>query len=51
MKAIMMMRAGGPDVLEWVDRPEPTPGRGEALVEIAAAGVNFMDTGVRRGHP
>jgi NADPH2:quinone reductase len=49
VKAIMMRRAGGPDVLEWVDRPEPTPGRGEALVEIAAAGVNFMDTGVRRG--
>jgi NADPH:quinone reductase len=49
MKAITMIRAGGPDVLEWVDRPEPIPGPGEALVEITAAGVNFMDTGVRRG--
>jgi NADPH:quinone reductase len=36
-------------VLQVVDRPEPVPGPGEALVEIAAAGVNFMDVGVRRG--
>jgi len=49
MKAITMMRPGAPDVLELVDRPKSTPGPGEALVEIAAAGVNFMDTGVRRG--
>jgi NADPH2:quinone reductase len=49
MKAIVMSRPGGPEVLEMVDRPEPIPGPGEALVETAAAGVNFMDTGVRRG--
>ncbi|MBS7544885.1 quinone oxidoreductase family protein [Ancylobacter oerskovii] len=49
MKAIVMTRAGGPEVLEGVDAPEPTPGAGHVLVEIAAAGVNFMDTGVRRG--
>jgi NADPH2:quinone reductase len=49
MKAIVMNRPGGSEVLEIVDRPEPIPGPGEALVEIAAAGVNFMDTGVRRG--
>ena len=44
-----MTRQGGPDVIEFVERPEPIPGPGEALVEIAAAGVNFMDIGVRRG--
>jgi NADPH2:quinone reductase len=49
MKAISMARAGGPNVLERVDWPEPVPGPGQALVEVAAAGVNFMDTGVRRG--
>jgi NADPH:quinone reductase len=49
MKAIVMNRAGGPAVLELVDRPDPVPGPGQALVGVAAAGVNFMDTGVRRG--
>jgi NADPH2:quinone reductase len=49
MKAIRMTRAGGTEVLEVVDRPEPVPSPGQALVEVAAAGVNFMDTGVRRG--
>ena len=44
-----MTRQGGPEVMELVDRPEPDPGPGEVLVEIAAAGVNFMDIGVRRG--
>ena len=45
----MMTRQGGPEVIEFVEWPEPVPGPGEALVEIAAAGVNFMDIGVRRG--
>jgi NADPH2:quinone reductase len=49
MKAIVMNRPGRSEVLEIVDWPEPIPGPGEALVEIAATGVNFMDTGVRRG--
>ena len=44
-----MTRVGAPEVLECVDRPDPVPGAGEVLVQISAAGVNFMDTGVRRG--
>jgi NADPH:quinone reductase len=48
MKAVVMTGPGGPEVMEYVERPEPVPGPGEALVEIAAAGVNFMDIGVRR---
>ena len=49
MKAIVMNDTGGREMLEYVERPEPVPGPGEALVEIAFAGVNFMDIGVRQG--
>jgi len=49
MKAIVMTHVGGTEALALADRPEPVPGPGEVLVEIAAAGVNFMDIGVRRG--
>src|ERR1700738_2092889 len=44
-----MNGAGGREMLEYVERPDPVPGPGEALVEIAFAGVNFMDIGVRQG--
>lgn len=44
-----MTRQGGPEVMEFVERPEPVSGPGQVLVEIAAAGVNFMDIGVRHG--
>jgi len=49
MKAIVMTGIGGVEVLDFVDRPDPMPGAGEVLVAVAAAGVNFMDVGVRRG--
>jgi NADPH:quinone reductase len=49
MKAIVMTGTGGREVLEYVERPDPTPGPGEALVKVAYAGVNFMDIGVRQG--
>lgn len=41
--------AGGPDVLQPVERPVPTPGAGEVLVKVAAAGVNRPDVLQRRG--
>ncbi|MDT4983284.1 MAG: NADPH:quinone reductase [Pseudonocardiales bacterium] len=44
-----MTGTGGREMLEYLERPDPTPGPGEALVEIAYAGVNFMDIGVRQG--
>ncbi|GJG97633.1 quinone oxidoreductase [Cupriavidus pauculus] len=50
MKAVMIETGGGPDVMQYVERPTPTPGPGEVLVKVAAAGVNFMDMGVRQGH-
>ncbi|WP_193164266.1 quinone oxidoreductase family protein [Microbulbifer hainanensis] len=49
MKAVIMSSAGEPDVLQYVKQPNSSPGPGEALVEVAAAGVNFMDVGVRQG--
>jgi NADPH2:quinone reductase len=44
-----MKGIGGTDRLEYVERPDPIPGTGEVLIDVAAAGVNFMDVGVRRG--
>ncbi len=49
MKAVIMSGPGGPDVLQLTEQPEPVAGPGQVLVEIAAAGVNFMDIGARRG--
>ena len=49
MKAIVMNGIGGTDVMDHVDRPEPVATPGHVVVEIAAAGVNFMDIGVRQG--
>jgi NADPH2:quinone reductase len=44
MKAVVITRLGGPDVLEIGDVPEPVPSSGEELVRVEAAGVNFADT-------
>lgn len=49
MKSIVMTAVGGPNVLQHVDGPDPVPGEGEVLVQVHAAGVNFMDIGVRQG--
>jgi NADPH2:quinone reductase len=49
MKAIVMNRPGGCEVIEYVDLSTPMPGAGQALVAVGAAGVNFMDIGVRQG--
>jgi NADPH2:quinone reductase len=44
MKALLCTRLGGPDDLELAELPEPVPGPGEALIRVAAAGLNFFDT-------
>jgi NADPH2:quinone reductase len=49
MKAIQVKRPGGPEVLELVDLPVPTPKPNEALVKIQFAGVNFIDVYLREG--
>src|SRR5437870_3607853 len=49
MKAIQYHRFGGPEVLEYVDVPSPSPGAGEVLIETTAVGVNFPDIRERLG--
>ena len=49
MIAIEIREPGGPDVLVPVERPRPTPGSGEVLIAVAAAGVNRPDVMQRRG--
>jgi NADPH2:quinone reductase len=51
VRAILVTRRGGPDVLTVADRDAPQPGPGELLVDVAAAGVNFMDIYQREGRP
>jgi len=48
MRAVQINEFGGPEVLEIVDLPDPEPGDGEALVEVARAGMNFADTHQRQ---
>ena len=47
--ALVVTAHGGTDVLAVEDRPAPEPGAGEVLVEVAAAGVNFLDVYQREG--
>jgi NADPH2:quinone reductase len=49
LKAIQIAKTGGPEVLEYVDIPTPTPAAGQVLVKIEASGVNFIDTYLREG--
>ena len=49
MKAIQVSQTGGPEVLALADVPEPKPKPNEALVQIKAAGVNFIDVYFREG--
>lgn len=49
MKAIQVARVGGPEVLTLVDLPIPEPKPNETVVQIKAAGVNFIDVYFREG--
>jgi NADPH2:quinone reductase len=49
MKAIQVQKPGGPEALTLVDLPVPKPKPNEAVVKIAAAGVNFIDVYFREG--
>ncbi|MGI5186117.1 quinone oxidoreductase family protein [Dactylosporangium sp. CA-152071] len=49
MQQVVTFRQGPPDVLTLVDVPAPTPGPGEVLVAVTAAGVNYLDILQRSG--
>ncbi|MGI5338939.1 NAD(P)H-quinone oxidoreductase [Streptomyces sp. CA-181903] len=49
MYAITIPEPGGPDALVWSEVPDPVPGEGEALVEVAATAVNRADLMQRQG--
>jgi NADPH2:quinone reductase len=49
MKAIQVQKTGGPEVLMLVDLPVPKPKPNEAIVQIKAVGVNFIDVYFREG--
>ncbi len=49
MKAIQVTETGGPDVLVWSEVPDPTPAEGQVVVEVGAAGLNYIDTYHRSG--
>lgn len=51
MKAIFISRHGGPEVLEYGERPTPEPGRGELRVRVKACALNHLDIWVRQGLP
>ena len=54
MKAVVINAIGGPEQLTVADMPDPVPGPGEVLIDVAYAGCNWADTQVRVGiypHP
>jgi NADPH:quinone reductase-like Zn-dependent oxidoreductase len=51
VKAILFRQHGGPEVLQYVDVPDPEPGSREVLVRVRACALNHLDLWVRRGLP
>jgi len=49
MRAVVITEPGEPEVLRWLDVPDPVPGPGEVIIEVAAAGVNRADLMQRQG--
>jgi NADPH2:quinone reductase len=49
MKAIQVKQVGGPEAMELVELPVPQPKANEAVVKLAASGVNFIDVYYREG--
>jgi putative PIG3 family NAD(P)H quinone oxidoreductase len=49
MRAVVITKPGGPEVLEWQEVPDPDLGPGEVLIDVAAAGLNRADLLQRQG--
>jgi putative PIG3 family NAD(P)H quinone oxidoreductase len=50
MRAVTILKSGGPEVLRVEERPDPVPARHEVVVSVAAAGVNRADIHQREGN-
>ena len=50
MHAVVITEPGGPEVLRWTEVPDPVPGPGEVLIDVAASAVNRADMMQRQGH-
>jgi NADPH:quinone reductase len=48
MRAVQIKEFGGPEVMEVVELPDPEPGDGQVVVEVARSGINFADTHATR---
>ena len=48
MKAIQIEEFGGPEVMQHVELPDPEPGDGEIVIDVARCGINFADTHATR---
>ena len=51
MRAVVVPRHGGPEVLQVVEMPRPQAGRGEVVVRVAATSINRLDLWARSGPP
>jgi len=49
MRAVVITEPGEPEVLRWLEVPDPVPGPGEVIVDVAASGVNRADLLQRQG--
>jgi NADPH:quinone reductase-like Zn-dependent oxidoreductase len=49
MRAVVITKHGGPEVLKVEERPDPQPGQGQVRVDVAASGINFADVMARMG--
>lgn len=51
MKAVVFQKHGGPEVLEYLDAPDPIINGNEVLLEVRACALNYLDVWARRGLP
>jgi NADPH:quinone reductase-like Zn-dependent oxidoreductase len=49
MRVVVITKHGGPEVFQTHERPDPSLGRGEVRIDVAAAGINFADVMARMG--
>src|ERR1700742_4781725 len=50
MHAVVITEPGGPEVLRWTEVPDPIPGPGEVVLDVAASAANRADVMQRQGH-